>query len=71
MPLSLFKKKYINSWEHGRLYHTVSLLRLSSNSLQRSESAETNTVLTSVLLVCCATVGGTEAKATKFLQLFQ
>lgn len=58
----------MNSWEHMVLCHTVSLLSLSSNSLKRSELAETTAGFRLVLLTHCAAVVVTEAKATKFLQ---
>lgn len=50
-----------------KLYCTMSLLSLSSNSLQDSESGETNIVFTLVLLISCTAVGKIEAKANRFL----
>lgn len=57
----------IDSRDHMKLYCTMSLLSLSSNSLQDSESGETNIVFTLVLLISCTAVGKIEAKANRFL----
>lgn len=41
----------IDSWEHMKLYCTMSPLSLSSNCLQESDSAETNIIFTLELLI--------------------